>query len=102
MDSDEETILLVLLLKIIKQKKKQKPRLRKRASPMFSLTCDFGDFHTLYPRLKEDPKSFFNYIRMPRECFFELLELVKSKIQRQETIFKHTISAEERLLITLR
>lgn len=100
MDSDEETILLVLLLKNIKQKKK--PRLRKRASPMFSLTCDSGDFHTLYPRLKEDPSSFFNYLRMPRECFFELLELVKSKIQRHETIFKHTISAEERLLITLR
>ncbi|XP_026728383.1 protein ANTAGONIST OF LIKE HETEROCHROMATIN PROTEIN 1-like [Trichoplusia ni] len=39
---------------------------------------------------------------MSRECFYELFELVKSKIQRQETIFKNTISAEERLVITLR
>ncbi|KAL4721254.1 hypothetical protein ACJJTC_000221 [Scirpophaga incertulas] len=39
---------------------------------------------------------------MSRECFNELFELVKSKIQRQETIFKNTISAEERLVITLR
>lgn len=98
MDSDEETLLLVLLLKNMKQKR----RPRKKASPMFSLTCNSGDFHNLYPTLKQNPSKFYNYLRMSRECFYELLEFVKSKIQRQETTFKHTISAEERLLITLR
>lgn len=36
---------------------------------------------------------------MSRECLYELLELLKTRIQRQESVFKHTISAEERLVI---
>ncbi|XP_046970597.1 uncharacterized protein LOC124537751 [Vanessa cardui] len=96
MDSDEEVLLLVLLLR---QKHKRR---RTRASPMFSLKYKTGDFYTLYPRLKESSAEFLNYFRMSRECFYELYHFVKNGIQRQETKFKNTISAEERLVITIR
>jgi hypothetical protein len=43
-----------------------------------------------------------HYLRMSDECFRELLNLIKPFITKQNTGMKRAISAEERLIATLR
>ena len=53
--------------------------------------------------LKElDSNDFRNFLRMDEECFINLLDLVKPFIQRRNTVFRESVSAEERLIVTLR
>lgn len=62
--------------------------------------------HTHMNLLKElrtsEPSDFKNYLRMDSNSFNLLLELVRAKITKQDTILREAISAEERLTITLR
>lgn len=52
--------------------------------------------------LKNDPENFYNYCRMNTTTTDKLLELVADIIKKLNTNFRKSISAEERLLITLR
>ncbi|KAJ0176586.1 hypothetical protein K1T71_007765 [Dendrolimus kikuchii] len=47
-------------------------------------------------------KKFQNYLRYSRKHFYELLPRLEHYIGKQNTTFKNTICAEERLFITLR
>ncbi len=55
----------------------------------------------LIPMRVLDPELHFNYFRMTKEQFDEILSLVRTKIEYKPTN-KLPISAEERLAITLR
>ena len=46
---------------------------------------DFGEFHTLMPELRRDEKCFYIYFRMPRECFDEILSLIKEDVTKMDT-----------------
>uniref|UniRef100_A0A1B0GMF1 Uncharacterized protein n=1 Tax=Phlebotomus papatasi TaxID=29031 RepID=A0A1B0GMF1_PHLPP len=48
------------------------------------------------------PEDYVNYARMDHQCFVYLLNKIKAKITRQDTHFRQAISAEERLMATLR
>jgi hypothetical protein len=61
-----------------------------------------GEFHTLYPLLRNDEERFFLYFRMNFECFDELLNLIKDDIQKQCTNYRESIEPVERLTVTLR
>ncbi|CAH1384646.1 unnamed protein product [Tenebrio molitor] len=61
-----------------------------------------GEFHTLYPLLRNDEEIFFLYFRMNFECFDELLNLIKDDIQKQCTNYREPIEPVERLTVTLR
>lgn len=50
----------------------------------------------------QEPEDFKNYLRMDNESFSELLALVRPKIEKKETWLRETVSAEERLIATLR
>lgn len=54
------------------------------------------------PKLRADPKRFYIYFRMARECFDEVLDWINPKMIKMSTIFREPISPEERLAITLR
>lgn len=57
----------------------------------------------LVKRLKHtSSEDFKNYLRMDEACFWKLLELIKPYIKRKNTVMRKAISAEERLLVTLR
>ena len=63
----------------------------------------FGEYHTLMPILRQDEGSkFFEYYRMTQTTFDELLHILRPHIQKQDTTFRRSVSAEERLAITLR
>lgn len=53
--------------------------------------------------LKElDGDDFRTYLRMDHYCFDELLNLVRPLISKQNTHLREAVSAEERLVVTLR
>lgn len=52
--------------------------------------------------LRKDPSKFYNYFRMSIPTFDHVLELIKNRIQRQNTNLRKCITPEERLAVTLR
>jgi hypothetical protein len=50
----------------------------------------------------QDPELFQLFYRISTENFFLLVDLVGPQIRRKDTNFRTAVSAEERLLITLR
>lgn len=62
----------------------------------------YGEFHHLFSDLRQDKKRFFKYFRMSEEKFFELLSLLKSSIEHNNTRFRKAVSIEERLAVCLR
>ena len=61
-----------------------------------------GEFYVLYPDLRHYHKRFFKTCRMSVERFNKLLELVGPRIAKKYTNFRIPISAEQRLLVTIR
>ena len=59
--------------------------------------------YTLYQQLRDEEREFhYRYLRMSKERFDHLLSLVIEKITKKNTNMREAISAEERLVITLR
>ncbi|XP_008181021.1 uncharacterized protein LOC103308774 [Acyrthosiphon pisum] len=56
----------------------------------------------LHELQSNEPADFKNYLRMENHTFYELLDLVRPLIEKQNTIMRESISAEERLVATLR
>lgn len=99
MESEEEYLLLALLLR------RRRKRHRRRTLWMHPITSErisVGQYYTLMHRLQADPAKFFDYFRMSEETFKNLLNLIQPYIARQDTNMRKSISAEERLAITLR
>ena len=51
---------------------------------------------------KTDVDDFQRYFRMDEKAYYKLLEMVRPYITKQDTIMRESISANERLSITLR
>jgi len=56
----------------------------------------------LHELQSNEPADFKNYLRMENHTFYELLDLVRPFIEKQNTIMRESISAEESLVTTLR
>ena len=61
-----------------------------------------GEFFTDYQDLRKYPHRFFCSYRMTVRQFDHLLHMVYPVIAKQDNNYRETISAEERLIITLR
>ncbi|PIO25947.1 hypothetical protein AB205_0050210 [Aquarana catesbeiana] len=61
-----------------------------------------GQFGILYNDLRAYEDKFFNYTPMSIRSFDELLAFLSSHLERQNTSFRRSILAVERLIITLR
>ena len=82
-------------------KRKQVRRFWRRG--IFSERELHSEYFHLYQTLRDDDREFhFNYIRMSKERFDHLLSLIREKITKKDTPMRKPISAEERLIITLR
>jgi len=49
-----------------------------------------------------EPADYKNYLRMENHTFYKLLNLVRPYIEKKNTVMRESISAEERLVATLR
>lgn len=63
----------------------------------------YGEFHHLYPELREYPDKFKKYFRMKMSTFDYILENIQGKLTKKWTNFnRHPINPVERLVVTLR
>jgi len=63
---------------------------------------NFGEFHNLPDDLLKDEERFWTNFRMSSDSFKCILELIHTSIKKQNTIFRRSISPEQRLMVTLR
>lgn len=49
-----------------------------------------------------EPEDFKNYLRMDENTYEHLLNLIKSRIEKQDTVMRQAIPANQRLSVTLR
>ena len=61
-----------------------------------------GEFFLMYPDLRKYPAKFFRSYRMSIRQFDNLLHLLRPVITKEINNYRESISAEERLVITLR
>lgn len=94
-DEDDEDMLDVLYLANL-----QKQR-RFWVHPLWLKKGKTGTFDVMR-ELNLYPERFQNFYRMSRECFFEVMALIKDDITKKSTNFREPVCPEERLLITLR
>ncbi|KAG8252174.1 hypothetical protein J6590_064205, partial [Homalodisca vitripennis] len=59
------------------------------------------DVKSLISELQSFPEKFYNYCRMSVKRFEELLDIVQDHITKKDTNCRKSITAEERLFITL-
>jgi len=62
----------------------------------------FSDITLLRELEEHNPDNYKNYLRMDSKDFQFLLDLIGPKISKQDTVMRAAISAEERLIATLR
>lgn len=110
-DQQEEAILLGLLASSClamheEHKTSMKQRRRQRrwwVRPSLQEREKLGHANQLLPLLRDrDVEYYREYIRMPPRTFDTLLHLLRPHIQKKDTNFRKAISAEHRLVQTLR
>ncbi|CAI6346434.1 unnamed protein product [Macrosiphum euphorbiae] len=81
------------------QKKRKK---RSKWVKDWKLNRNFSDIQLLRELEENNPDDYRNYLRMDSQDFKLLLELIGPKIEKQNTVMRMAITAEERLIATLR
>ncbi|KAL4705475.1 hypothetical protein ACJJTC_017335 [Scirpophaga incertulas] len=88
-------IVLAATAGIVKKRKKRKCWIKQYLLLRDKL-CNMNILSVL------EPEDFRNYLRMDSAQFDHLLHLVTPYIQKQDTLFRDSVSAEQRLVVTLR
>lgn len=90
----------VLFIQKYHQKSKRKQRMWTK---QWLQNRDQYSHMQLIRELKENnPDDYKNYLRMSDACFQKLLSVVAPHIRKQDTIMRDSITAEQRLIATLR
>jgi len=86
------------------EKKETKPvkRERKKWCKDWLLKRATYSHVNLLNELKFEPEDFKNYVRMDEKTYLELLSMVTPMIKKEDTVMRKSISAHERLSVTLR
>ncbi|KAM4031898.1 uncharacterized protein ACNLHF_019279 [Anomaloglossus baeobatrachus] len=96
-------LLLVTVISLLRRCRQQAERRKKMwIHPILMTHDEKGHFGLLYRDLRSYPEKFTAFCRLSIPAFDRLLSLVQSEIQYANTRLRNSVSAEERLLITLR
>ena len=98
------SVIIISLAALVEIKKIQ-GRQRKRQTWIRSILQkreDEGVYQLLVPKLLANDDQFKNYFRMTKESFALLLSLIEPEISKQHTKYRRSITACERLAVTLR
>ena len=95
------TIALLYELWKLQERKKAKRR-RVWVHEIMRRRSELGEFHHLLQELRLDDDRFKRYFRLSVAMFDDLLARVGARISRQDTNYRRSISAAERLSICLR
>ncbi|XP_067000348.1 uncharacterized protein [Anabrus simplex] len=97
--SEEDLLFAVALLANEEEEKRER---KVWVHNIYEKRETYGEFHHLFPDLLKDRSKFFHYFRMSQEKFYELLNLVKPCVERENTTFRRAVPCEERLAVCLR
>ncbi|XP_045781566.1 protein ANTAGONIST OF LIKE HETEROCHROMATIN PROTEIN 1-like [Maniola jurtina] len=95
---------IIVAYYIYRKKKIEKKReVRFWIHPILEKREEYGAFHTLVKnQLREDEDKFYNYFRMQKTTFDNLLQKLSQELKHQDTFMRESISPAERLAVTLR
>ena len=99
--ADIATIAALYLLWESEERRKRKRR-RLWVHDILRRRPQLGEFHHLLQELHLDDGRFQRYFRLSRAQFDDLLARVGARISRQDTNYRRSISAAERLSVCLR
>ncbi|KAM4039897.1 uncharacterized protein ACNLHF_017879 [Anomaloglossus baeobatrachus] len=95
-------LLIVLLMLLRRRRRQQAIRKKMWIHPLVMEREEKGHFYVLYRDLRRYPDKFIGFCRLTIEEFDRLLPMLSPCLTYSNTIMRKAISAEERLLITLR
>ncbi|CAH1999866.1 unnamed protein product [Acanthoscelides obtectus] len=100
---DDDALALIGIAVILKKKRtKTVIKKRKKWCKHWLLKKKTYSHVNLLNELKFEPEDFKNYLRMDENTYIKLLAMVTPMITRKDTIMRNSISAHERLSVTLR
>ena len=71
--------------------------------PLFARRAERGEYRSLVQEITEGDEEFFQtYMRMKKDTYHHLLRLIENDITKKDTRFRKSITAAERLALTLR
>jgi len=98
--SEENLIIAAIILDEEAQSKKTKRRFW--VHDMLKKRNIEGEYITLYKELLDDDTKFFQYLRMSKYKFYDLLSNIEPVIKKKNTKFRESISAKHKLCVCLR
>jgi hypothetical protein len=101
MDSREEDVIIACGLYLLAEEEKRVKR-KYWIHNVFRTREEEGEFRTLFRRLKDDRQKIFKYFRMSISKFENLKQLLHTDIEKKNRRWRHSITVEERLALTLR
>ena len=94
---------ITALYELWKLEERNKPKRRRVwVHEIMRRRSELGEFHHLLQELRLDDGRFQRYFRLTGAMFDDLLARVGARISRQDTNYRRSISAAERLSICLR
>lgn len=104
MQKIDEAILLIVLRRQRRMRQEEERSSRRQfwVHPMVSNRFSTGYFGNIYSQLRSYPTKFFNFTRMSVPLFDDLLERLRPRLTRMDTVMRSSVSPEERMLVTLR
>ena len=94
---------IAALYELRKLEERNKPKRRRVwVHEIMRRRSELGEFHHLLQELRLDDGRFKRYLRLTVAMFDDLLARVGAMISRQDTNYRRSISAAERLSICLR
>ena len=94
---------IAALYELWKLEERNKPKRRRVwVHEIMRRRSELGEFHHLLQELRLDDGRFKRYFRLTGAMFDDLLARVGARISRQDTNYRRSISAAERLSICLR
>lgn len=94
-------LLAVVGTLFVLHKRKQKSR-KKWSKRWFIERKRYSNVNLLEELKEHEPEDYRNYLRMNEECFEYLLNKIRYRIEKVNTIMRESVTAEERLTATLR
>ncbi|KAM4049273.1 uncharacterized protein ACNLHF_007778 [Anomaloglossus baeobatrachus] len=95
-------LLLVTVVTLLRRRREQAKKKKMWIHPLLVARETKGHFRVLYQDLRRFPKKFTSFCRLTIPAFDRLLAIVHSDLCYADTRMRRSVSAEERLLITLR
>ncbi|XP_050307554.1 uncharacterized protein LOC126744235 [Anthonomus grandis grandis] len=99
--SEENKRIIVIVAAGITMMPKKSNK-RKRSVWVKDYRSRYNDIPLIQHLRENYPEDYKNYLRMDNTCFDYLLNLVKVRILKKDTIMRKAIGAEEKLVATLR